>query len=32
MRLKAYLPDSWWEFVFATATYVYNYTPIKRLK
>ena len=26
------LPDSWWEFAFATATYVYNCTHIKRLK
>ena len=32
MRLEAYLPDSWWEFAFATATHVYNCTPIKRLK
>jgi len=32
MQLKAYLPDSWWEFAFATATHVYNCTPIKRLK
>jgi len=32
MRLEAYLPDSWWEFAFATATHVYNHTPIKRLK
>ena len=32
MRLEACLPDSWWEFAFATATHVYNYTPIKHLK
>jgi len=32
MRLEAYLPDFWWEFAFATATHVYNHTPIKRLK
>jgi len=32
MRLEACLPDSWWEFAFATATHVYNCTPIKRLK
>jgi len=32
IRLEACLPDSWWEFAFATATYVYNCTPIKRLK
>jgi len=32
MRLEACLPDSWWEFAFATATYVYNYTLIKCLK
>ena len=32
MWLEACLPDSWWEFAFATATYVYNYTPIKHLK
>jgi len=32
MRLEACLPDSWWEFVFATATHVYNHTPIKHLK
>jgi len=32
IRLEACLPDSWWEFAFATATHVYNCTPIKRLK
>jgi len=32
MRLEACLPDSWWEFAFATATHVYNHTPIKCLK
>ena len=32
MQLEACLPDSWWEFAFATATHVYNHTPIKRLK
>jgi len=32
IRLEACLPNSWWEFAFATATHVYNYTPIKRLK
>jgi len=32
MRLEACLPDSWWEFAFATATYVYNRTLIKRFK
>ena len=32
MRLEACLPDSWWEFAFAIATYVYNCTPIKCLK
>jgi len=32
MQLEACLPDSWWEFAFATATHVYNCTPIKRLK
>jgi len=32
MWLEACLPDSWWEFAFATATHVYNRTPIKRLK
>jgi len=32
MRLEACLPDSWWEFVFATATHVYNHTSIKCLK
>ena len=32
MRLEACLPDSWWEFAFATATHVYNHTSIKRLK
>jgi len=32
MQLKACLPDSWWEFAFATNTYVYNYTPIKCCK
>jgi len=32
MQLEAYLPDSWWEFAFATATHVYNRTPIKHLK
>jgi len=32
MRLEACLPDSWWEFAFATATHVYNHTPIKYLK
>jgi len=32
MRLEACLPDSWWEFAFATATHVYNRTPIKCLK
>ena len=32
MRLEACLPDSWWEFAFATATHVYNRTLIKRLK
>jgi len=32
MRLEACSPDSWWEFAFATATHVYNHTPIKRLK
>ena len=32
MRLEACLPDSWWEFAFATATHVYNHTPIKRLR
>jgi len=32
MRLEACLPDSWWEFAFATATHVYNRTPIKHLK
>jgi len=32
MRLEVCLPDSWWEFAFATATYVYDHTPIKHLK
>jgi len=32
MQLEVCLPDSWWEFAFATATHVYNCTPIKRLK
>ena len=32
MRLEACLPDSWWKFAFATATHIYNYTSIKRLK
>ena len=32
MRLEACLPNSWWEFAFATATHVYNCTSIKRLK
>ena len=32
MRLEACLSDSWWEFAFATATHVYNCTPIKHLK
>jgi len=32
MQLEACLPDSWWEFAFATATHVYNRTPIKHLK
>jgi len=32
MQLEACLPDSWWEFAFATATHVYNYTSIKHLK
>jgi len=32
MQLEACLPDSWWEFAFATATHVYNRTPIKCLK
>jgi len=32
MRLEACLLDSWWEFAFATATHVYNRTPIKCLK
>jgi len=32
MRLEACLPDSWWEFAFATVTYVYNRTPIRYLK
>ena len=32
MWLKACLPDSWWEFAFATANHVYNRTSIKRLK
>jgi len=29
MQLEACLSDSWWEFAFATATHVYNHTPIK---
>jgi len=32
MQLEACLPDSRWEFTFATATHVYNCTPIKCLK
>jgi len=32
VQLEACLPDSWWEFAFATATHVYNRTPIKHLK
>jgi len=32
MQLEVCLPDSWWEFAFATATHVYNHTPIKCLK
>ena len=32
MQLEACLSDSWWEFAFATAIYVYNCTPIKRFK
>jgi len=32
MRREACSLDSWWEFAFATATHVYNYTPIKCLK
>jgi len=32
MRLEACLPDSWWDFAFATATHVYNCTSIKCLK
>jgi len=32
MQLKACLSDSWWESTFATATHVYNCTPIKHLK
>jgi len=32
MQLEACLPNSWWEFAFATATHVYTCTPIKHLK
>ena len=29
---QACIPDSWWEFVFAHATHLYNRTPVARLK
>ena len=32
MRHQACIPQSWWEFVFAHATHVYNHTPIARLQ
>ena len=32
MRHQACIPDSWWEFVFAHATHIYNHTPVARLK
>jgi len=28
MRHQACIPDSWWEFVFAHATHIYNHTPV----
>ena len=31
MRLKACLPQSWWEFTLDHATHVYNKTPVRRL-
>ena len=30
MRHDACLPDSWWEFSFAHATHIYNWTPLHR--
>ena len=32
MRFEACLPNSWWEFCVEHALYLYNRTPIKRLK
>ena len=32
MRHQACIPDSWWEFVFAHATHIYNRTPVACLK
>jgi len=32
LRLDACLPPSWWEFAATTAVYLYNRTPIRRLK
>ena len=32
MRHQAFLPDSWWEFAINHAVYLYNRTPICRLK
>ena len=32
MRHQACIPQSWWEFVFAHATHIYNRTPVARLQ
>jgi len=32
MRHQACIPDSWWEFVFAPTTHIYNHTPVARLR
>jgi len=32
MRHQACIPDSWWEFVFAHATHIYNHTLVARLR
>ena len=31
MQHQACIPDSWWEFAFAHATYIYNHTLVARL-
>jgi len=32
MHHQAYIPDSWWEFVFTHTTHIYSHTPVAHLQ